>query len=35
LPTNAKKYIEYIENWLEKPFRYISVGPRREEIILK
>jgi adenylosuccinate synthase len=35
LPTNAKRYIEYIENWLEKPFRYISVGPKREEIILK
>ncbi len=35
LPANAKRYINYIENLLDKPFRYISVGPKRDEIILK
>lgn len=35
LPINTKKYIEYIENWLERPFKYISVGAKRDEIILR
>lgn len=35
LPKNAKYFIEYIENALKLPVKYISVGPDREQIILK
>ncbi len=35
LPANARRYIEYIEEWLELPFKYISVGAKREEIIVR
>ena len=33
LPTNAQSYVEHIEEWLEVPVKWISVGPRREDII--
>ena len=33
LPTNAQRYVEHIEEWLEVPVKWISVGPRREDII--
>lgn len=35
LPSEAKQYIEYIENYLEVPIKYISVGPERNEIIIR
>lgn len=35
LPTNAKRYIEYVENKLGAKIKYISVGPERESIIIK
>ncbi|HUV43786.1 MAG TPA: adenylosuccinate synthase [Dehalococcoidales bacterium] len=35
LPANAQRYVEYIEEHLEKPVRYISVGPERSEIIVR
>lgn len=33
LPDKAKRYIERIEKLIKVPIRYISVGPKREEII--
>ena len=33
LPTNAQRYVKHIEAWLEVPVKWISVGPRREDII--
>ncbi len=33
LPTDAQKYIEFIENYLEIPIEIISIGPGREETI--
>jgi len=33
LPKNAQKYVEYIEELIETPIRWISVGPRREQMI--
>ncbi|MBA2132128.1 adenylosuccinate synthase [Capillibacterium thermochitinicola] len=35
LPANARRYIQYIEEWLEVPVKYISVGAKREEIIVR
>lgn len=35
LPQAARNYIEYIEREIEVPIRYISVGPNRDEIIIK
>ena len=35
LPKNARRYIEYAEDYLEKPISYISVGPKRDEIIMR
>lgn len=35
LPAQAKYYIEKIRDLIEKPIRFISVGPSREETILK
>ncbi|HEY8391133.1 MAG TPA: adenylosuccinate synthase [Capillibacterium sp.] len=35
LPANARRYIQYIEEWLELPIKYISVGAKREEIIVR
>jgi adenylosuccinate synthase len=33
LPSNAKKYIEYIQKQLETPVDIISVGPGREQTL--
>ena len=33
LPTNAQNYVKQIEDWLEVPVKWVSVGPRREDII--
>ena len=33
LPLQARKYIEYIEEYVECPIRYISVGPERDSYI--
>ena len=33
LPTNAQRYIEFIENYLKTPIEIISIGPGREETI--
>lgn len=33
LPTNAQSYVKHIEEWLEVSVKWISVGPRREDII--
>ncbi|MBN2442782.1 MAG: adenylosuccinate synthase [Spirochaetales bacterium] len=33
LPDNAKKYVDAIEELIEFPIKWISVGPRREEMI--
>ena len=33
LPANAQNYVMHIENWLEVPVKWVSVGPRREDII--
>tara|TARA_Y100001970_G_scaffold286392_1_gene408432 strand:+ start:744 stop:2024 length:1281 start_codon:yes stop_codon:yes gene_type:complete len=33
LPYEARKYIEYIENYLEVPLSIISTGPKREQAI--
>jgi len=35
LPTEAKTYIEYLTQKLETPISIISVGPKRNQIILK
>ena len=35
LPENCKKYIEYIEGYLEVKITLISVGPKKEQIILR
>jgi adenylosuccinate synthase len=35
LPENLKKYLEYIENDCNVPAKIISVGPAREETIIK
>ncbi len=35
LPQETKDYIEFIENALKLPVKYISVGPEREDIIYK
>ena len=33
LPENTKKYIRYIEDYLNLPVKYISNGYRRDQII--
>ena len=33
LPANAQNYVMQIEDWLEVPVKWVSVGPRREDII--
>ena len=33
LPTNAKRYVEYIEKSIGCPIKYISVGPERDSYI--
>ena len=35
LPENARKYIEYLEKLVETPIKYISVGPERDEYLVK
>ncbi|MFI3299814.1 MAG: adenylosuccinate synthase [Candidatus Gastranaerophilales bacterium] len=35
LPTNAKKYLERLEDLLETPISIVSVGPEREQTIFK
>ncbi|NSW89377.1 MAG: adenylosuccinate synthase [Firmicutes bacterium] len=35
LPGNAKKYVEFIENFIGIPIKWISNGPRRENIIMR
>lgn len=35
LPTNAKKYIEFIEDYTNCKVKLIGVGPDREEIIIR
>ena len=35
LPIAARNYIEYIENAIECPITYVSVGPERDDIILR
>lgn len=35
LPDNAKRYVEFIEEFVGIPVRMISNGPRREDIILR
>lgn len=35
LPLNALKYVKYIEDCVERPIKYISVGPSRQDIILR
>ncbi len=33
LPTNARRYIEYITEMTHTPIRFVSVGPGREQVI--
>ena len=35
LPDNLKKYISYIENYLNIPINIISLGPERNQTILR
>ena len=35
LPKNLKNYISYIENYLELPIKIISLGPERNQTIIK
>ncbi|GJE98965.1 adenylosuccinate synthetase [Phanerochaete sordida] len=35
LPENCRKYIEFIEEYLHTPIRWIGVGPGRESMIVK
>jgi adenylosuccinate synthase len=35
LPGTAQKYVETIEKLVEKPVKYVSVGPHREAMILR
>lgn len=35
LPENAKKYVAFIEQRIGYPVRYVSTGPRRENITIK
>ncbi len=35
LPKNAKNYIKFIEDYLNIPVKYISVGPKRSQMIEK
>lgn len=35
LPREARDYIEYIEKAIECPVKYVSVGPERDDIILR
>jgi len=35
LPERAIDYIKFIEDKIEKPIKLISVGPKREDIIIR
>ncbi len=35
LPLAARRYIERLEELLEVPIKYISVGSKRDEIIVR
>lgn len=35
LPKNAREYVLFIEKKIRAPIRWISVGPRREQIIMR
>jgi len=35
LPDNCKKYVEFIEDFLNVPVKWIGVGPARESMITK
>ena len=35
LPTNARKYIEFVERELEVPIKWIGTGPSRESMIVR
>ncbi len=35
LPSASKDYIKFIEDFLEIPIKYISIGPGRKQIIIK
>ena len=35
LPDNCKKYVEFIEESLKVPIKWIGVGPARESMVTK
>lgn len=35
LPENAKKYLQFIEDFLDVPVKWIGVGPARESMLVK
>lgn len=35
LPSNAKKYLEYISEYIERPIKLVSVGPKNDQVIWK
>jgi adenylosuccinate synthase len=35
LPANARKYVEYVEEFVGVPIQYIGTGPGREDMILR
>jgi len=35
LPLNAKKYLKFIEDFLNVKIKYVSTGTRRDEIIVR
>ena len=35
LPENARRYVEFIEARIGAPVRFVSNGPRRDEIIIR
>ena len=35
IPNNLKKYISYIEDYLDIPIKIISLGPERNQTIIR
>ena len=35
LPENARRYVETLEKLIGVPIRFVSNGPRRDEIIVR
>ena len=35
LPENCKKYVQFIEDFLKAPIKWIGVGPGRESMVTK